>query len=229
MRIPIPDRLGAAAEIFTLAAQHSVNIASFEVVHLAESNVGVAVVLVDAEVAERYRGALIERGFRPAITRLTLTRERERAPADRGDCAALDARVVAVPGSKSIANRALVVAALADGESALPNVPDGDDTVAIVAALRPARRGGGARRRSCRRRAAAAGGSAPAAVPARRPPRRHDVAVRHRPRRARRRAGGGRRRPAAAGPPDGGAARRAGDARRPDRPHRARPGSCRWR
>ena len=49
VRIPIPDRMGAAAEIFTIAAQHTVNIASFEVVHLAESNVGVAVVLVDAE------------------------------------------------------------------------------------------------------------------------------------------------------------------------------------
>jgi prephenate dehydrogenase len=44
VRIPIPDRPGAAAEIFTLAAELGVNIASFEVVHLAESNVGVAVV-----------------------------------------------------------------------------------------------------------------------------------------------------------------------------------------
>ena len=65
MRIPIPDRTGAAAEIFTLAAELGVNIASFEVVHLAESNVGVAVVLVAADVADLYRGGLIARGFRP--------------------------------------------------------------------------------------------------------------------------------------------------------------------
>ena len=39
--------------------------------------------------------------------------------------------VVGVPGSKSIANRALVVASLADGESALTNVPDGDDTALV--------------------------------------------------------------------------------------------------
>jgi 3-phosphoshikimate 1-carboxyvinyltransferase len=45
------------------------------------------------------------------------------------------AAVVAVPGSKSIANRALVCAALADGESTLDNAPDGDDTVAMVAGL----------------------------------------------------------------------------------------------
>ncbi len=46
----------------------------------------------------------------------------------------LDA-VVDVPGSKSIANRALVCAALADGDSAVTNVPGGDDTVAMVEGL----------------------------------------------------------------------------------------------
>ncbi len=43
--------------------------------------------------------------------------------------------VVAVPGSKSIANRALVCAALADGESMLHNLPDGDDTEAMLQCL----------------------------------------------------------------------------------------------
>jgi 3-phosphoshikimate 1-carboxyvinyltransferase len=43
--------------------------------------------------------------------------------------------VVAVPGSKSIANRALVCAALAPGTSELANVPDGDDTAAMLAGL----------------------------------------------------------------------------------------------
>lgn len=43
---------------------------------------------------------------------------------------------VAVPGSKSIANRALVCAALARGRSELSNVPDGDDTIAMLACLR---------------------------------------------------------------------------------------------
>lgn len=71
MRIPIPDRTGAAAEVFTLAAELSVNIASFEVVHSAEGNRGVAVVLVDAELAERFRGGLIARGFRPSVSQLS--------------------------------------------------------------------------------------------------------------------------------------------------------------
>jgi 3-phosphoshikimate 1-carboxyvinyltransferase len=43
--------------------------------------------------------------------------------------------IVAVPGSKSIANRALVCAALADGTSEFRNLPDGDDTEAMLACL----------------------------------------------------------------------------------------------
>ncbi|HSJ91338.1 MAG TPA: prephenate dehydrogenase/arogenate dehydrogenase family protein [Ilumatobacter sp.] len=69
-RIRIPDRTGAAAEVFTLAADLGVNIANFEVVHLAEGNRGVAVVLVDAASADVFKGGLMARGFRPSITPL---------------------------------------------------------------------------------------------------------------------------------------------------------------
>ena len=44
--------------------------------------------------------------------------------------------VVRVPGSKSVANRALVCAALADGTSTLRDVPDGDDSEAMLDCLR---------------------------------------------------------------------------------------------
>jgi prephenate dehydrogenase len=70
VRIPIPDRPGAAAEVFTLAAELGVNIASFEVVHMAESNRGVAVMLVDADVTDLFRGGLLARGFKPAVAPL---------------------------------------------------------------------------------------------------------------------------------------------------------------
>jgi prephenate dehydrogenase len=70
VRIPIPDRPGAAAEVFTLAAELGVNIASFEVVHSVEGNRGVAVVLVDAATVDLYRGGLLARGYRPAVQRL---------------------------------------------------------------------------------------------------------------------------------------------------------------
>jgi len=69
VRIPIPDRPGAAAEVFTLAADLAVNIANFEVVHVAEGR-GVAVVLIDASAGERFRGGLLARGFKPAVTPL---------------------------------------------------------------------------------------------------------------------------------------------------------------
>lgn len=69
-RIPIPDRPGAAAEVFTLAAELGVNIADFEVVHLAEGEAGVATILVDADVGEVFRGGLLARGFRPSAAPL---------------------------------------------------------------------------------------------------------------------------------------------------------------
>ncbi len=71
VRIPIPDRPGAAAEVFTLAAELGVNLYSFEVVHSAEGNRGVAVVLVDATLSDMYRGGLLARGYRPAVQRLS--------------------------------------------------------------------------------------------------------------------------------------------------------------
>jgi prephenate dehydrogenase len=71
VRIPIPDRAGAAAEVFTLAAELSVNIASFEVVHVVESTRGVAVVLVDRAMVELFRGGLLARGFRPSVQPLS--------------------------------------------------------------------------------------------------------------------------------------------------------------
>jgi prephenate dehydrogenase len=71
VRVPIPDRPGAAAEVFTLAAELGVNLSDFEVVHTAESNRGVLVVLVDAAATELFRGGLLARGFRPAVTALS--------------------------------------------------------------------------------------------------------------------------------------------------------------
>jgi prephenate dehydrogenase len=71
VRVPIPDRAGSAAELFTLAAELSVNIANFEVVHVAESNRGVAVVLIDSAKSEIFRGGLIARGFRPSVQALS--------------------------------------------------------------------------------------------------------------------------------------------------------------
>jgi prephenate dehydrogenase len=70
VRIPIPDRPGAAAEVFTLAAELGVNIADFEVYHSAEGDKGVLILLVEAASTELFRGGLIARRFRPGVRRL---------------------------------------------------------------------------------------------------------------------------------------------------------------
>ena len=70
VRIPIPDRAGAAAEVFTLAAELGVNTANFEVSHSVEGDRGILVMVVDAASVELFRGGLMARGFKPAVTRV---------------------------------------------------------------------------------------------------------------------------------------------------------------
>jgi len=70
VRIPIPDRAGAAAEVFTLAAELGVNTANFEVSHSVEGDRGVLVMVVDAASAELFRGGLLARGFKPVVARV---------------------------------------------------------------------------------------------------------------------------------------------------------------
>ena len=71
VRIPIPDRPGAAADVFTLSGELGVNIYDFEVVHSAEGDRGIMVTVGRAEHAEVFRGGLLARGFRPAIQPLS--------------------------------------------------------------------------------------------------------------------------------------------------------------
>ena len=66
-RIPIPDRAGAAAEIFGIAAETGVNIANFEVVHSTEGERGVLVMVVESEQRDLFRGGLLARGYRPSV------------------------------------------------------------------------------------------------------------------------------------------------------------------
>jgi prephenate dehydrogenase len=71
VRVPIPDRSGAAAEIFTLAAELGVNIANFEVAHSVEGERGVLVLVVEQSSQDVFRGGLIARGFRPILQQIS--------------------------------------------------------------------------------------------------------------------------------------------------------------
>lgn len=70
VRIPIPDRAGAAAEIFAIAAETGVNIANFEVVHSTEGDRGVLVIVVESAQRDLFRGGLLARGYRPTVSSL---------------------------------------------------------------------------------------------------------------------------------------------------------------
>jgi prephenate dehydrogenase len=71
IRIPIPDRPGAAAEVFALSGELGVNIYDFEVVHSAEGDRGVMVAVIRMEHGDIFRGGLLARGFRPALAPLS--------------------------------------------------------------------------------------------------------------------------------------------------------------
>ena len=71
VRIPVPDRPGVLAEVTTLAGELGVNIADMEVAHSSEGTGGVAILLVEAALADRFRGGLIARGYRPSVQALS--------------------------------------------------------------------------------------------------------------------------------------------------------------
>lgn len=70
-RIPVPDRPGSAADVFVLSGELGVNVIDFEVVHSAEGDRGVMVLVVRQDQIELFRGGLLARGFRPSIAPLT--------------------------------------------------------------------------------------------------------------------------------------------------------------
>lgn len=71
MRIPVPDRPGMVAEVTTLAGEMGVNIEDMEIAHSAEGDSGVLVLTMDGGAAESMRAALVQRGLRPAVQKLS--------------------------------------------------------------------------------------------------------------------------------------------------------------
>ena len=71
VRVRIKDQSGELAALTGLAAELDVNIFDLEIAHSAEGPTGVIVLLVDAAVADRLRGGLLARGYRPSLRPLT--------------------------------------------------------------------------------------------------------------------------------------------------------------
>ena len=70
LRVPVPDRPGVLAEITTLATDLAVDIVDLEIAHSSEGQGGVLIVVVEADLAERLRGGLLARGYRPSVRSL---------------------------------------------------------------------------------------------------------------------------------------------------------------
>ncbi|MPY93766.1 MAG: prephenate dehydrogenase/arogenate dehydrogenase family protein [Acidimicrobiia bacterium] len=70
LRIPVPDRPGAIAEVAITASELLVNIYDLEIAHNAEGATGVMHVLVEAARADALRRALDERGFVSSMRKL---------------------------------------------------------------------------------------------------------------------------------------------------------------
>jgi prephenate dehydrogenase len=70
VRVPIPDRTGALAEITTLATELDVNLADVEIAHSAEGREGVLMLLVETDQADRFVDGLRAAGFRPSARAL---------------------------------------------------------------------------------------------------------------------------------------------------------------
>jgi prephenate dehydrogenase len=66
IRVPIPDRPGVLAEVTTLLGELDINIYDLEIVHSAEGDRGVLLLVVDVRALDMARGALLARGYRPA-------------------------------------------------------------------------------------------------------------------------------------------------------------------
>ncbi|HSS10667.1 MAG TPA: ACT domain-containing protein, partial [Acidimicrobiales bacterium] len=67
VRVPVPDRPGVLAEVTTLLGELNVNIYDLEIAHSAEGDRGVLVLAIDSGNADLARGALVARGYRPAV------------------------------------------------------------------------------------------------------------------------------------------------------------------
>jgi len=70
VRLPVPDRPGVIAEVSTLLGGLGVNIFDLEIVHSAEGDRGVMVLVVDASAEEVVHAALAGRGYRTYMRRL---------------------------------------------------------------------------------------------------------------------------------------------------------------
>ena len=147
MTVHVPDRPGVLAGITQALGAERINIEDFELRHFSPERGGVLTMLVSGE-GEAERAAACSR------RRATASRSR-RSSAELKSSLRLPCRAaLALPGDKSISHRAVLIGAIADGESRIAGFGRSGDTESTIAAVAGARgRGRGGRATSARARA----------------------------------------------------------------------------
>ena len=163
----MPDRPGVLAGITQALGAERINIEDFELRHFSPERGGVLTMLVSgADEAERAAALLEAQGYGVSVSPGAGRMKIEPASSVQGG--------VAVPGDKSISHRAVLLGAVADGETVIEGFgrsADTESTIAAVRALGVEVGEGGDTVRVARRRACAACGRrtarSTAATPAR--------------------------------------------------------------
>ena len=149
VRVPVADRPGVVAEVAALVVDEGVNIENLEIVHSPEGERGILVLVIDRQAARRVRTALAAGGYRsstPTVSAPTVlptdssTVGEAAVATDIPDSLCVQGgrplqATLRVPGDKSISHRALMIAALAEGESVVTGLSDGDDVARSASAL----------------------------------------------------------------------------------------------
>jgi len=71
VRVPVLDQPGELAAITLLATDLDVNIYDMEIAHSAEGDRGVVLLIVESNLAERLKGGLMAKGYRPTAASLS--------------------------------------------------------------------------------------------------------------------------------------------------------------
>ena len=71
VRVPVLDQPGELAAITLLATDLDVNIYDMEIAHSAEGDRGVVLLIVESDLAERLKGGLMAKGYRPTTAPLS--------------------------------------------------------------------------------------------------------------------------------------------------------------
>ncbi len=126
LRVAVSDQPGVLAAVTMAASEALVNIYDIEIAHGIEGSSGTLLLAIDERQAESFRHTLVEARL-PGRSRMSDVERVAHATQLRGS--------LRVPGDKSSSHRALMISALASGESSITGLSPGEDVAATSVIL----------------------------------------------------------------------------------------------